>query len=408
MSSTFSSDQAAAWPSNWQADADLTSLTTLALPARARWLVDVQQEDELPAVLALAEKRDLPFMVLGGGSNVLFAHDYPGLVLHLQLGGVSSRRAGDHILVTAAAGENWHLFVSRCVSKGWYGLENLALIPGTVGAAPVQNIGAYGVELADRLASVRYLDLQRMQVEQLSAEQCEFGYRDSIFKHSLKHGAIILSCTFRLDSVPAPVLSYPALREALGAGPVIDQRVESGVGETVEAGDQVTPQQVFDAVCRVRRSKLPDPAVLGNAGSFFRNPVISREHYKQLLIRWPQLPCFELADGSNNVKVPAAWLIEQAGWKGVRRGAIGVHDKQALVLVHDFFSSSGSKGGSGGSDGPGSGDSASPGMALVELAADIAADVNGKFSILLEPEVQIEPASLWTAAIAAAGSMPHE
>lgn len=386
MSSSFASDQAAAWPSNWQADADLAGLTTLALPARARWLVDVQQEDELPAVLALAEKKDLPFKVLGGGSNVLFAHDYPGLVLHLQLAGVSSRRAGDHILVTAAAGENWHLFVSRCVSKGWYGLENLALIPGTVGAAPVQNIGAYGVELADRLVSVRYLDLQRMQVEQLSAEQCEFGYRDSIFKRGLKHGAIILSCTFRLDSVPAPVLNYPALREALGAAA------------------QVTPQQVFDAVCNVRRSKLPDPARLGNAGSFFRNPVVSREHYEQLLGRWPQLPCFELVDGSNNVKVPAAWLIEHAGWKGVRRGAIGVHDKQALVLVHDFLSGSGSIGGSGSSGGSGSGDSASPGMALVELAADIAADVNEKFSILLEPEVQIEPASLWAAAIAAAGN----
>jgi UDP-N-acetylmuramate dehydrogenase len=348
------------FPSNWQADASLQALHTFGFAARARWLVQVEQEDELPAILAVAERKDLPVMILGGGSNVLFAADYPGLVIQLQLQGVRSRPEGERVLVTAAAGENWHGFVEYCLERGWYGLENLALIPGSVGAAPVQNIGAYGVELAEYLHSVRYLDRQDMSVKTLDSDECQFAYRDSIFKHALRDRAIILSCTFSLNSAPQSRIEYPALQQALAQRTGVDPK-------------QASPQQVFDAVCDLRRSKLPDPAMLGNAGSFFRNPVISRLHCQQLLAEWSDMPVFELAHDTGHVKVPAAWLIERAGWKGVRRGCIGVHDRQALVLVHDYRQSQG----------------AASGLELVRLANDIADSVQQRFGIQLQPEVQI-------------------
>ncbi|ALO46460.1 UDP-N-acetylmuramate dehydrogenase [Pseudohongiella spirulinae] len=348
------------FPSNWQADASLQSLHTFGFKVHARWLVQVEQEDELPAILAVAERKDLPVMILGGGSNVLFVSDYPGLVVHLQLQGVRSRAEGERILVTAAAGESWHDFVEYCLGRGWYGLENLALIPGSVGAAPVQNIGAYGVELAAILHSVRYLDRQDMCVKTLAAVDCQFAYRDSIFKHELRDRAIILSCTFSLSAVPQSQLEYPALRQTLAQLPGVDL-------------EQVSPRQVFDAVCALRRSKLPDPAVLGNAGSFFRNPIISRAHCQQLLSEWSDMPVFEIPHDPGHVKVPAAWLIEQAGWKGVRRGFVGVHDQQALVLVHDYLHSQG----------------AASASELVRLAGDIAESVQQRFGIQLQPEVQI-------------------
>jgi UDP-N-acetylmuramate dehydrogenase len=349
-------------PRSWIANAELSKLTSFAVPARARWLVSIEQEDELPAVLRLAEARDLPVLVLGGGSNVLFTANYPGLVVVLALRGIRVQQQDGLILLTAAAGENWHHLVEFSLSRGWFGLENLALIPGSVGAAPVQNIGAYGVEIADRLHSVRYLDLQLMQVVELSAEQCRFSYRDSIFKQELKGRAVILSVTMRLSETAVTVLHYPALREALAS----------------PEEQPITAQQVFAAVCALRRSKLPDPAVLGNAGSFFRNPVISRAQLLQLRAQWPTLPAYEVDDG--HVKLPAAWLIDQAGWKGVRRGAIGVHDKQALVLIHDFRQEA---------------DTACAGARILQLAKDIAADIRHRFAVQLEPEVQIIPADAW-------------
>ncbi|MAY56181.1 MAG: UDP-N-acetylmuramate dehydrogenase [Pseudomonadota bacterium] len=356
-------------PAHWRANADLAGLTTLALPARARWLVRVEQEDELPGVLAHASRMDLPVMVLGGGSNVLFARDYPGVVIVMDLMGVQACADGKDMLVTAAAGENWHQFVEYTLSRGWFGLENLALIPGRVGAAPVQNIGAYGVELAQRFHSLRYLDRDGGQVETLTAEQCEFAYRDSIFKNRLRDKAIILSCTFRLSQQFTPVLTYPALRNALQVA-----GLDSDNSSIAESHEEISAQQVFDAVCAVRRSKLPDPTVLGNAGSFFRNPVVNRQHYHELSQQWPQLPLFEIPGDPLHVKLPAAWLIEKAGWKGLRRGNIGVHDQQALVLVHDFRADAGP---------------VQPGQALMELAAQIAQDVWQRFAVHLEPEVQI-------------------
>ena len=338
----------------WQADAQLMALTTFGVPARAQWLCTIGQEDELPVALDQADDKDLAVTILGGGSNMLLLDDVPGLVLHMQLMGI--RHTVDHVdsdavLVTAAAGQNWHQLVAFCLRSGWHGLENLALIPGSVGAAPVQNIGAYGVELSDRLVSVRYFDTQTVQVKELDNSACQFSYRNSIFKHTLKNTAIILSCTFRLTRTPHTVVTYPALLQYSGASA------------------DMSPQQVFDAVCAIRRSKLPDPALIGNAGSFFRNPVVSADTFLALQQRWPDIPAFTTAN--TDVKIPAAWLIDQAGWKGVRRGAVGVHDQQALVLVNH----------GGGS-----------GQQILALAMEIVSSVEHRFGVRLQPEVCIVPA----------------
>lgn len=343
----------------WQADADLGTLTTFAVPAQAQWLCTIDQEDQLPVALQQADSKDLPVTVLGGGSNILLLADVPGLVLHMQLKGIRHHADPDDrnaVLVTVAAGENWHQLVAYCLDKGWYGLENLALIPGSVGAAPVQNIGAYGVELADLLVSVRYFDRQTVQVRQLDRDACQFAYRDSIFKQSLKHQAIILSVTLRLSREPRTVVNYPALLQHLSQRP--------GVSAVI------SPRQVFEAVCEIRRSKLPDPAVIGNAGSFFRNPIVSAEVYAKLQASWPDIPAF--ATSTTDVKVPAAWLIDRAGWKGVRRGAVGVHDQQALVLVNH----------GGGT-----------GQQIQALARDIMASVERMSGVRLQPEVCLVPAA---------------
>lgn len=345
----------------WQSNVDLSALCSFAVPARARYFVALEQEDELPAVLEKANDQDLPVLILGGGSNVLLTDDFPGLVIKIDLKGISVRTDGsssDHVLLTAAAGENWHALVEYCLKNNLSGIENLAMIPGCVGAAPVQNIGAYGVELSDSLLNVRYFDLQFQQVIQLSKDECQLAYRDSIFKNSLRGKAVILSVCLRLSKTPMLKIEYPALQQALRDNP------------------EPTARDVFNAVCDVRRSKLPDPAVLGNAGSFFRNPVISSEQYRALLLKWPALPCYA-TDAADKVKLPAAWLIEQAGWKGKRQGDAGVHEQQALVLVNHGHAS---------------------GSQILQLAKAIARSVKQQFGISLEPEVNILPASAWLTA----------
>lgn len=343
----------------WRSDVDLASLCSFGVPARARYFVALEQEDELPAMLEEANNKDLPVLILGGGSNMLLTEDFPGLVIKIDLKGINVRAdsgSDDHILLTAAAGENWHALVQYCMTHHLYGIENLALIPGSVGAAPVQNIGAYGVELSDVLVNVRYFDLRFQQVVQLSSDQCLLSYRDSIFKQALKGSAVILSVCLRLTKKPALKVEYPALKQALSD-------VESP-----------GPLDVFTAVCAVRRSKLPDPAVLGNAGSFFRNPVISREHYHTLREQWPLLPSYN-TQAIEQVKLPAAWLIEHAGWKGKRQGDAGVHEQQALVLVNYGQAS---------------------GIQILQLAKAIARSVQQQFAVTLEPEVNILPASAWS------------
>jgi UDP-N-acetylmuramate dehydrogenase len=342
----------------WQSDVDLRGFCSFAVPARARYFVALEQEDELPAVLDKANDQDLPVLILGGGSNVLLTENYSGLVIKVDLKGISVRAdstSAGHVLLQAGAGENWHTLVEYCLENNFYGIENLALIPGSVGAAPVQNIGAYGVELSEVLVNVRYFDLQFQQVVQLSTQECELAYRDSIFKHALKHKAVILSVCLRLSKTQRLKVEYPALKQALG--------------EHCDA----TARDVFNAVCAVRRSKLPDPAVLGNAGSFFRNPLISQRQYLDLQQQWPQIPAYA-TDTADRVKLPAAWLIERAGWKGQRHGDAGVHEQQALVLVNYGQAT---------------------GMQILHLAKAIAGSVQQQFNICLEPEVNIFPASAW-------------
>lgn len=337
-----------------QQHVDLQAFNTFGLPARARWFCVVDSVVTLEAALQFARAQTFPVLVLGGGSNVLLREDFPGVVLHMQLRGVQQLADdGDTVRVLAACGENWHEFVSTCLAHGWHGLENLALIPGSVGAAPIQNIGAYGVEAGERIESVQVWNRETASVEWIAAADCGFGYRDSVFKRQYRDSRIILQVVFRLQRSATVNLSYSALAQAL-------------------AGQEpVTPQAVFDAVCRIRRSRLPDPAQLGNAGSFFKNPVIPAALHRQLQQRFGDMPGHAVAGAEPLVKVPAAWLIERAGWKGRRLGHAGVYEKQALVLVNH--------GGARAQD-------------VVDLAQAIVADVRQKFGIALEPEVQWVPA----------------
>ena len=295
-----------------QADYSLQALNTFGLPALARLYVAAGNDAEVVEALALARQRALPLVALGGGSNVLLGGDLDALVLHLTSHGI--RLLGDD-LVEAEAGQSWQALVDWTLHQGLYGLENLSLIPGTVGAAPVQNIGAYGVELADVFHSLSAINIHSGQLREFSLAQCRFGYRDSCFKDP-QQPWLILRVRLRLSRLARVNLSYAPLARRLA---------QQGI-------EQPTPRQVAEAVCAIRREKLPDPAVLGNAGSFFSNPLVTAEQAAQLKAVHPGLVSFEQGDG--RVKLAAAWLIDQAGWKGYRQGPVGVHQHQALVLVN--------------------------------------------------------------------------
>ncbi len=310
-----------------------------------------------PGGLREALRVEQPTLVLGGGSNLLLTRDVPGLVLHLDLRGVTVLPKGDYVEVTAAAGENWHAFVLYTIEAGYGGLENLSLIPGSVGASPIQNIGAYGVEVKDRFVSLRAVHRESLLLETFDAEACEFGYRNSVFKQKLAGQYIILEVTFRLTS------QRHDLRADYGD---VRKHIESqGVGEG-EGQQRLAPKHISTAVMAIRKSKLPDPAEIGNSGSFFKNPELTAEEFAAFAAAHPEAPSYELSHGGR--KVPAGWLIEQAGWKGHRRGAIGVHDRQALVLVNH-----------GGG----------VGRELYALAQEIQGDVLAKFGIALEMEVNV-------------------
>ena len=342
-----------------QENADLGSRNTFGLHARARYFCAVRNLRELRVALQFRRVRQLPLLVLGGGSNVLLCADYPGVVVQIALQGIEVlTESDDEVHVRAASGESWHGFVQYCLRNGYHGLENLALIPGSVGAAPIQNIGAYGVEVRDLISEVTVLDVGSGEIDTLTAAQCEFDYRDSVFKGRLRGRKIVLDVTFRLHRQPQVNLSYAALAQAL-----------SGVSNP-------HPGDVFAAVCAIRGSKLPDPAVLGNAGSFFKNPVIERAQYEKLLQTYVGLPSYPVYDRAGQlstslVKVPAAWLIEQAGWKGKSCGRAAVYQHQPLVLVN--------LGGATAHE-------------LISLARQIMASVERLFDIRLEPEVQWIPA----------------
>lgn len=328
--------------------ADLTALNTLGLHAGADAYLPIMDIGQLPAVSQLAAQYASLF-VLGGGSNVVLPRDVGGLVAHMRIPGIRLlEQRADAWIVEAGGGETWHAFVDTCLRNGWDGLENLALIPGTVGAAPVQNIGAYGVELNERFHSLTAWDVQAREFVDMSAAQCSFAYRDSRFKHDAPGRWIITAVRFALPRPWQPVLSYPDLQRHAGLA---------------QAGQGVTARAIFDAVCEVRRAKLPDPAVVGNAGSFFKNPIVDAATQAALAASHPSLVSYPQADGSS--KLAAGWLIDQCGWKGRSLGPAGVHERQALVLVN--------RGGAQAAD-------------ILALAQAIKADVQARFGVQLEQE----------------------
>lgn len=330
----------------------IAELTTFGLRASAEHFVSCTGVTDVLETLEWHRSHLGMLHVLGGGSNVLLTRDLAGLVLHMGIKGIEEvGREGTAVLVRAGAGVGWHDFVMETLERGWYGLENLSLIPGSVGAGPMQNIGAYGVELEQRFHSLEAVEVASGAVHTFGHADCAFGYRESVFKRRLKGQFVITGVTFRLDTVPELRLGYGAIRSELDAAGVVEP----------------TPQSVSEAVIRIRRSKLPDPAVLGNAGSFFKNPVVSQDVQAALMDRYPEMPHYPAQGG---VKLAAGWLIDQAGWKGHDRGTHGVHDRQALVLVN--------RGGATGAQ-------------LLKLATDIQEDVEARFAVRLEREVNVLP-----------------
>ena len=329
---------------------DLRSFNTFHVSAHARYFVDATEIGHLRQALAFSRERALPFMLIGQGSNLLFREDYPGLVIELNIKGRKLlRETGSHAEIAAMCGENWHDFVQYCIGRGWYGLENLSLIPGTVGAAPVQNIGAYGVEIAETLLDLEALEIDSGKLVTFSKADCEFAYRSSVFKERLQGRYVICRVRFRLHKEPRVNIAYASLRKALAHLP----------------RESLTPELVGETVCAIRRSKLPDPVTVGNAGSFFWNPVLDKAQFEQLQARFPDIVGYP---EHGRVKVPAAWLIEKAGWKGHREGDVGVHREHALVLVNHGRAT---------------------GAQLYELSRKIQASVKAMFGVELTPEVRI-------------------
>lgn len=338
---------------NIQSYVSLKPYNTFGIDASARYWVDISHEDDLQTLLNLTDFIDTPKLILGGGSNVLLCHNFDGLVVKISIQGINLMREDDnHVYLTAGAGVNWHELVQFCVQQGYAGLENLSLIPGTVGAAPMQNIGAYGVELEQVFESLTAVHILTGEKRTFTHTDCAFGYRESIFKRDLKGQYIITSVTFQLDKQPVFHTRYGAIQETL---------TEMGVSE-----NDLSIKAISEAVIRIRRSKLPDPTQIGNAGSFFKNSEIPKAQFDALQAQYPALPGYPLGD--DVVKVPAGWLIEQAGWKGYRSGDAGVHAKQALVLVN-YGKATGNE--------------------ILQLAKQVQASVLDKFGVTISPEVNV-------------------
>ena len=317
----------------------LHSLHTFALNSQCQNFVEITQLEQLKT-----QNFSAPFCLLGEGSNTVFLNDYMGTVIKIALKGIKITERESDTLISIAAGENWHQLVSYLLEQNIPGLENLALIPGTVGASPVQNIGAYGVEIAKFVELVEYFDITTNTMYSLNNEQCEFAYRDSIFKHALKNKAVITQVHLALPKKWQPALSYGPLQQL----------------------SSITPQAVFDQVIKTRNSKLPNPYTLANAGSFFKNPIITNQQLAELLKQFADLPHYEY--GQSHHKVAAGWLIDQSGLKGHREAGIEVHQQQALVLVNH--------GNSEGSD-------------LIKMIKHIQQVVYTRYNIMLEHEVRL-------------------
>lgn len=337
---------------NLKENYSLKEVSTFHVKTSAKYYTEFSSVDELKKILSSDIVKSKPFMILGGGSNVLFTGDYQGVIIRNAIKGIEIvKEEGNDIYIKANAGEKWHDVVMYCVNHNYGGVENLSLIPGTVGAGPIQNIGAYGVELKDVLFEVDAINIKTLQVRKFTNAECKFGYRDSIFKGSEKGNYIILSVILKLEKNAGKVnVSYGTLTKEL-----------EGMGIT-----HPTIKDVSNAVIKIRSSKLPDPDKIGNAGSFFKNPVIPNEQFEKLKEQYPHIVHFHAHHG--HTKLAAGWLIEQAGWKGKRFGDAGVHKDQALVLVNY-------------------GDAT--GKEIYDLSSKIIESVKEKFGIELEREVNM-------------------
>jgi UDP-N-acetylmuramate dehydrogenase len=327
----------------------LKKFNTFGLDHKAEYFISVKSEEEVIILLKNRQSLKEPLFVLGGGSNLLLTKDFKGTIIHPEIKGIEIREKGkEYSIVSAGAGVIWDDLVAWSVNNGYGGLENLSLIPGMVGATPVQNIGAYGAEVKDSIEKVRAICLDDGSVREFSYEECRFGYRYSIFKGELKGKYLITNVWFRLKNIPVFSTIYGSLKE-----------------ETEKLGP-VSLKTVRQAVINMRSDKLPDPARVGNAGSFFKNPVVTEVAATVILNKYPQAPWYK--DTSGGIKFAAGWMIDQCGWKGKRKGDAGVHDKQALILVN-FGKATGKE--------------------ILHLSEEIKISVHKKFGIELEREVEI-------------------
>lgn len=334
-----------------QQNISLKSFNTFSIDVLAKEFAVFSSADELTELLTTNNKQQASTLILGGGSNILLTKDYDGLVLKNEIKGIELINENEHhIDIRVGAGENWHEFVLNCIQHDWAGVENLSLIPGNVGASPMQNIGAYGVEIKDVFYSLEAYNYNDKKVYTFTLNDCEFGYRESVFKRKYKNQFVILNVTYRLNKQPKFNTSYGAIEQELE---------KMGVQE-------LSIQAISQAVINIRSSKLPDPKVIGNAGSFFKNPSVTKEQYESIKLKYPNVVGYVNADGS--IKLAAGWLIEQCGWKGYRKGDAGCHARQALVIVN--------YGNAKGSD-------------IYNLSEEILQSVKEKFNVTLEREVNI-------------------
>lgn len=332
-----------------QKDVQLKPFNTFGIEATAKYFIEVSSINQLQEILQSPDYQSTERLILGGGSNMLLTKDFDGLVIKIAIKGFEVVNENeDNIWIKAGAGLGWHDLVMQCVNQNYAGMENLSLIPGTVGAAPMQNIGAYGIEIKEVFEELQALEIATGEIKTFDKAMCNFGYRESIFKHEAKGKYIILNVTFKLNKKPTFHIEYGAIKDTLAEMNISEMSIKS----------------ISDAVIHIRQSKLPNPAEIGNAGSFFKNPEIPNTQFEALKAQFPTIPAYPVSE--TTTKVPAGWLIEQAGWKGQRFGNIGVHAKQALVLVN--------YGGGKGQE-------------IKELSQKIQASVKEKFGIQLSAEV---------------------
>jgi UDP-N-acetylmuramate dehydrogenase len=333
---------------NIQENISLLPFNTFGIDKNANFFAKAKSTDDVKFLIQKSKEKNLPLFVLGGGSNILLTKNLKAMVLKMEIKGFEFIGEDiNDVFIKVGAGESWHNFVTYCIEKNLAGVENLSLIPGTVGASPMQNIGAYGVEIKEVFAHLEAINRDSLEVRKFSSEECKFGYRESVFKNELKDQYVITYVTFKLSKTAQINADYGAIRQ------------------TLEAKGILTPtiKDISEAVIEIRKSKLPDPALIGNAGSFFKNPTVAVSTFEKIKTLYPNVPGFPNDEG---IKIPAAWLIEQTGWKGKRFGNIGVHEFQPLVLVN--------YGGGDGND-------------IKDLSSKIQESVKAKFDIHLHPEV---------------------